>query len=87
MEPKEILIRARKLIEDPEHWGQGAFLQDGKYCATGALIAVGDRAPGTPAYQALYNAIDYIGQVCSWNDTHTHTEVLAAFDRAIASFD
>lgn len=89
MKPKKILIDARKLIKDPKHWGQRHFYQNGRYCGSGALIGAGLSGPfsGNPAYEALRKAAETIEQFCTWNDTHTHAEVLAAFDRAIASFD
>ena len=62
MDTREILISARKLIEKEENWGQGAFFENSRYCATGALIAAGIGYPGSPAYQALYMALgDYVG--------------------------
>lgn len=33
--------------------------------------------------RAMWDAANPDGTVCAWNDTHTHAEVLAAFDRAI----
>ena len=92
--PKEILIRARKLIENPENWIQGAFSKGGAYCAVGSLFAAGIDISGpyteSPAYQALEKAmgLDHTppaGRVSYWSDSHTHAEVLAAFDRAIES--
>jgi hypothetical protein len=96
MSPKEILIRARKLIEKPENWVRGHFYSGSAYCAVGSLFAAGIDYMGTytqnPAYLALAKAMSVTatvipGNVSRWNDDHTHAEVLAAFDCAIASFD
>jgi len=89
MEPREILIRARKLIQDPKNWIQEHFYHNGAYCGSGALIAAGltGAFSGNPAYESLRKAAKTNEQFCTFNDTHTHAEVLAAFDRAIASFD
>ena len=35
----DLLIRARKLLDDPEHWCQGIFRQDKSFCLAGAVIA------------------------------------------------
>jgi hypothetical protein len=91
MEPKEILIKARKLIEDPENWIQGRFYHEGAYCGVGALVAAGASTSeqpleSHPAYTRLLKVLNY-PSFTVFNDTHTHTEVLEIFDRAIASFD
>jgi hypothetical protein len=93
MEPKEILIRARKLIDHPDKWIKGMFTFGGGYCAVGALFKAGIDRCGiewdkNPAYLALVKSTGTEpGEVGRFNDTHTHAEVLAAFDRAIASLD
>jgi hypothetical protein len=80
----EVLRRARKVIEDPERWTQGAYSRDGgKRCAAGAIYCqdapVDDRAV---AYSVLWAVVG--SRVEGFNDSHSHTEVLAAFDKAIA---
>ena len=89
MEPKELLIRARKLIDDPKHWGQGHFAKNGRLCGSGALLGAGFEGSflGNPAYEALRKAAGTKKQFCIWNDAHTHAEVLDVYDRAIASFN
>lgn len=84
---KQILIDARKLIEKPENWIQGDFKNENGICATQSLFQSGVNSEGWfanhPAYRALRNAMGGVNQVCAYNDTHTHAEVLAAFDKAI----
>lgn len=98
---KELLIEARKLIEKPENWTQGTFARDKNqkevgswesgavcFCTIGALKHAFQEGVGGDiyyeAYDALYNSIDRMN-VPKYNDSHTHEEVLAMFDRAIAS--
>jgi hypothetical protein len=88
---RDVLVAARALIENPEDWRKGAYRTrdaDGHVlarCACGALQdASRPKRAGqsSAAYQALKAAMG--GDVCEWNDDHTHAEVLAAFDKAIA---
>jgi hypothetical protein len=84
---RDVLVAARKLIEKPENWVQGVYRVSCEYgmayCADGALNAV---SPGNPegAYTALKAAMKSPVGVVYFNDHHTHAEVLAAFDKAIA---
>jgi hypothetical protein len=94
----ETLKAARKMIEKPENWTQGELgrkadgtpIKNGAisslgqatcFCAAGALLMVirGKRRAPWNCLQAVMG--DYVP---SFNDTHTHAEVLAAFDAAIA---
>lgn len=83
---KEILISARKRIEKPENWIQGAFsnLTQTAFCATGSLLEEG-KEYGSTVYARLREAMNLPPneQICNYNDTHTHAEVIAAFDKAI----
>jgi hypothetical protein len=97
----ELLREARALIDTPEKWTQGAFARDGKgdrvdeldkracrFCASGATSRVtGIKSPAiTPAYKAIQRAMGVgVFEVSVFNDQHTHAEVLAAFDKAIAA--
>lgn len=92
----QVLIDARKLIEKPENWCQGwvARAADGSmrtsdsddavsFCMVGAITRAGggDDFATTDKYRRLM-----LGESVSFgdfNDTHTHAEVLAAFDRTI----
>jgi hypothetical protein len=96
----EALEAARKLIEDEDHWNKGEYAVDGdgmrvgptsyraySYCAIGALCAATKKGARRvyfhPAYQALEKALPQ--EIADFNDSHTHAEVLAAFDAAIAA--
>lgn len=92
MNTVDVLIAARALIEKPENWAQGinARLSSPPHCAGAALIKAktGERLEDdalAAAFQALRPAIS--GDIVQWNDTpgRTHSEVLAAFDKAIAA--
>jgi hypothetical protein len=101
MMTKEILIRARKLIEKPERWAKRTYgLYGGPCCAEGALMRVVRPEEYRDALRALLaaacpnaEALSYpylhglSAAVTKWNDSHTHAEVLAAFDRAIEACD
>lgn len=94
---REILVDARKAIEDPEHWTQGACARDAQgnevdetsrfaasWCAVGATYKALRAARQDMATQL----IDALSRACNasiseYNDTHTHEEVLAMFDKAI----
>lgn len=94
----QTLIDGRALIATPESWTQGVAARDVNgvpidplsegavcFCTSGALQAV---TPYTiPAAQFLWKALDAImGQPwgpIGYNDTHTHAEVLAVWDKAI----
>jgi hypothetical protein len=60
-----------------------------RWCPAGAVIALGDFDENQNAYDALLAAAEWPGapMVTEWNDQkgRTQAEVLAAFDKAIAS--
>lgn len=100
MSPHDLLKAARALIAEPERWTQGACARDtsGRACTTvsphavrydtiGALDAAGsDDRNYNEARRALLVAIgDPVCGLSGWNDTHTHAEVLAGWDAAIAA--
>lgn len=96
MKPSEILRKAKALIDTPEKWTQGFFALDingkpvsenefyaCKFCSVGAILrterVLTNRIP----------AYDYLGKtmgtyIDKFNDTHTHAEVMAKWDEAIA---
>ena len=79
---EQTLIEARELISTPEKWKPAAGMRTGRpLCMMGALA----NTPGAfgRAFEFVTDAIGarYIPR---WNDAHTHSEVIAAFDRAIA---
>ncbi len=98
---KEILIEARDLIEDPDHWTQGAFAKGSfgnpvaseseyaeSWCAAGAILKAvgGGESYDRDPYSFLAGVM---GAKCvpAFNDQHTHPEVIEAFDRAIDQLD
>ena len=93
-EVRELLIKARKVIENPENWCRGAYSWDGKHCAVGALYEVTGDSQREIINDSLklYPAYEYLNQltldssgIIHYNDSHQHHEVLAIFDIAIAS--
>lgn len=84
----DILIEGRALIDTPDKWTQGSYFEGDKRCSDGALRKACWGATNTfnvyyLAYIRLAHAMG--SSVCGFNDTHTHAEVLAAFDQAIAA--
>lgn len=96
-ETAEILRKARALIKDPKNWTQKACARD-KYgyevdvdsreaycfCTIGAIAKVSGRSTDGDARNALRDIIGGRRSIANFNDEHTHAEVLALFDRAIA---
>lgn len=90
---KDVLIKARKLIENRENWWDGhSQHKQGKNCAITAIGKVCDAKYGifhTTRHDepciALAEALqlDSAFRLTQWNDSSTHEEVLAGFDRAI----
>ena len=83
-----VLREARVLISEEGQWVQGVYERDGRYCAMGALQAVGReywRGVRREAAGELLNVARLHGHhsVESMNDSLTHREVLAMFDTAI----
>jgi hypothetical protein len=81
---KLVLQKARDLIE--KGWCQNATQIGESYCMMGAIASVTD--VWSPSINVLGKAID-TPSIVGWNDTsgRTQAEVLAAFDKAIASLD
>lgn len=95
MDAKQILIEAKKLIDTPERWLTGVFARTAggksvnplspdacRFCSIGAVWRIIGYRDGLHEI-GLFSAMG--GDVYHFNDTHTHGEVMAAFDRAIAS--
>lgn len=94
----ELLVKAKELIKDEDHWAQGTYhsghASGHAYCAVGALRAAkgsGD-VEGTNAYVLLEQAIpkgfvEKTGRcIESFNDDDdtTHSKIMRLFNRAIA---
>lgn len=99
MEAKEILIAARALIENPNDWVRFVLARDRagdcvlvsdtaacKFCAFGALRRIGaHKSIEAIGYLRAFDLLDRaMGMnIAEFNDTHSHEEVLQAFDKAI----
>jgi hypothetical protein len=81
---REVLVEAQSLIDVPSKWGQKWFTdRKGRKCAVGALI---EACPGD--LDCFIDARDLLealaGQsVVSFNDSHTHAEVMDLYRQAI----
>jgi len=87
--PLQALVAARVLIEQPENWTRRVWGENGKHCMLAALSRSASTEAGVweTALDFLQDATGVQGTengLTSWNDTHTHAEVLAAYDAAIA---
>lgn len=87
-----ILLGARQLIQNEENWCGGLAWRNCPLSGRCIVSACIDAAPSTAAGIAAAHLIaKEIGIVESlvmlgvWNDTHTHTEMLAALDKTIAA--
>ena len=98
----DVLKAARELISDPARWTQGFFARDGagmpayasdpratRWCLEGALIKF---CLGDASYAAALMVLrreQPVPQLPAYvyNDDHTHAEVLALFDAAIARLE
>jgi hypothetical protein len=97
MTTRQTLEAARAKIADEYNWTQGDWRRGEAYCALGAIEDAG--GDGGRAKKALkrvlpwYSGLSVRGmflgpfvaepRIWSYNDTHSHECVLAAFDRAI----
>lgn len=100
MNTRETLVAARALISDPERWTTGvpARAEDGRmcdpdapaavrWCAMGALLAVGPIEDSQHPYNALWGAAMtiYDTGVVTVNEDLGHAAVLRLYDYAIAT--
>lgn len=98
MTVKEVLIAARAKIADPANWTQGECARDstGKevhsssdravcWCSIGAIANTIALDGGV--FNNVITELEFVipGGISTFNDTHTHAEVLAKFDEAIAA--
>ena len=102
MTPLETLRAARDLISDPARWTQDELARDADgeeicpteelavcYCSFGAIQRFTKENEMTDADNHLQDVcLRLFGiSVIELNDTHTHAEVLALFDAAIAELE
>lgn len=98
MTPVEILKAARELISDRARWtqrvsaryenGLSCWLYDQAavcWCASAAICIVADKCVSTVNRQKAESAFRCVIDtgIATFNDSHTHREVLDAFDSAI----
>lgn len=97
MTTSQILREARKLIEKPENWTQGAYARDKDgnevdvcddaaccFCSMGAVaLAAGGQQNGALARMELTKFT--LAGVAAFNDVYSHAEVLSLFSKAIAA--
>lgn len=98
MNTVEVLEAARDLISQPERWTQGVYARSAtdvpsdvesmeacKFCSVGAVLRVcglASRDAMSPGQRALV-ALGGVTHILRFNDKHTHSEVLDAFNKAI----
>jgi hypothetical protein len=85
MTPKEVLIKAKALIDTPEKWCQGEFRHGPARCARAAVCDTGAFFCERNAAEAVLRSTNPTGFVTPYNDSKstTHAGVMAWFDRAI----
>ena len=88
----EILKAARDLIAKPENWTQGSYYEvkggNHCYCALGAIDKVSDGGGAFPIEALIAKGfLERAGMqnVADFNDSHTHSEVIDLFSKAISS--
>jgi hypothetical protein len=81
---REVLVEARRLIEDPEKWSRG-HPGASEECIVTALVHAGN--PLLVLSEPYRLLLELIGptSLAAWNDSHSHAEVLDLFDRAIGA--
>lgn len=100
MKTSEFLKRAKSLIDSPEKWTQGVCARniDGKevsvhspsavcFCSEGAIHAATNQfniKQRANKYAMLQSAVGSNLEVFEYNDSHTHAEVMLAWDKAIS---
>lgn len=98
MKTSELLIKAKVVIENPGHWTQGAYAHAERggerrwsmdedatcFCSLGALSRVTHEMPNSSYFHATrYLETAMLMPVSVFNDSHTHGQVMAAWDKAI----
>ena len=88
----EPLRKAKALIDAPEKWRQGGGNSSDKtHCALTAVASIDspfNYGLISDSVEALCKSFGHNGRnwsaLAQYNDTHTHAEVMALFDKAIA---
>lgn len=82
MTAREQLQAAKALIDSPEKWASSEIQLRKRHCAVTACARVG-AFYGSDARSALTAPLPCTEGLAEFNDTHSHAEVMALFDRAI----
>lgn len=87
-ETADVLRRAKALIGTPEKWCKFSLSSGSARCSAQALAEADGFPDGSdlrryasPARKILERVM--VGSICEFNNTRTHADVMAAFDRAI----
>jgi hypothetical protein len=84
METWEVLEKALALIEDEENWCQGHLYIGNRCCARGALMASRPlKKEVDQAGAAIRALLPGPHTIMTFNDTHSHAEVVDLFQTAI----
>lgn len=92
MSVRENLIKAKALIESPDKWGRGEYVQNGCFCAIGALAEtmkldpVSSNLTMSKEYKALLDAVpDPRYGIWGFNDDPAtkHADIMDLYQRAI----
>jgi hypothetical protein len=88
----QVLIEARAMIADPNNWCRGDYFIDNRCCPLGAIAATigkpknfwgGEAVFNHPANLALSEAMGEAVHKFNDDESHSHADILAAFDKAI----
>lgn len=98
MKTVDVLMKAKEIIQDPSNWMQGDYSNPERtcFCSLGAIAeALGlcdehhsdqhiDQHPASKLLHKVVGAdLDSVYTFAKYNDSHTHAEVMQAFDKAI----
>lgn len=96
MNTVEVLKAAKALISDPAKWTQRSYARNAGgfstcptngdaecWCSVGAIECVAGNSDLCLIAESKLCAAIGGGGIIRFNDMHTHSEVMAAFDRAI----
>lgn len=104
MKVKELLVKAKGLIENPETWTQGYYAHDKDgnmcealdeeatcFCSIGALFKANggyyDEDGVISKAEDILNSLADRHFIVDHNDSNTHENVMALWDRAITKAD
>lgn len=98
----QILRKAKEIIKDRDHWTTGSLMRNKEgesyfndepvsFCSLGAICHAEnslnlDRGDRFDLLSEFY-AVTGNESIGSYNDTHTHEEVLSMFDKVIANIE